>query len=609
MCGIAGIVARSQTEHPLSIVEAMIALIDHRGPDGRGTYVSGCLGLGHRRLSIIDLSEEGRQPMTSAAGDLTITFNGEIYNYIELRSELSRLGHHFRSNSDTEVILSAYLEWGEACVSRFNGMWAFAIHDVRAGTVFCSRDRFGVKPFYYLDTTSGFYFSSEIRQLLPWCRRVEANVELITDFLLTSLADHTDETFFHGVVKLPAGHNLTYRLSDHRYDIRRYYELRRDDSLRTLPTDDAIELYRSRLQDSVRLRLRADVPVGTCLSGGLDSSTVAVLAAPIYETASGKPFSAITAVSEQESNNEASYAQMVVEHSQLNWLQIRPSFCDFLDSLPAVVRAQEEPFGSTSLTMQYFVMKEARKYGIPVLLDGQGGDETLLGYPKYYGSYLVAALRDQGVAGFLGALKAAGANNSKMTLTNALFFLFGGLVAPARYLVYLARHQYLSKRPAYPRHLADFARASWDDFELQKLEITRTNLPVLLRYEDKNSMAHSIETRLPFLDYRVVETALSLPGNCKIKDGWSKWVLRKAMDGKMPNDITWRKNKFGFEAPENIWMKGHLPEMKAMLLRSPLILDLARKSEIEKKFERLNLRSQWRLYSIALWEKEFGVSA
>ena len=609
MCGIAGVVVRAQAAHPLAIVEAMIALIDHRGPDGRGTYVSGSLGLGHRRLSIIDLSEEGRQPMTSASGHLTITFNGEIYNYLELRSELCLLGHRFRSNSDTEVILAAYLEWGESCVSRFNGMWAFAIHDVRAGIVFCSRDRFGVKPFYYHDATSGFYFSSEIRQLLPWCNRVEANTELITDFLLTSLADHTDDTFFRRVAKLPAGHNLIYQLSDHRYEIRSYYELRRDDSLRKLSAVDAIQLYRSRLQDSVRLRLRADVPVGTCLSGGLDSSTVATLAAPIYENASGKPFSAITAVSEQESNNEALYAQKVVEHSQLRWLKVRPEFNDFLDSLPGVVRAQEEPFGSTSLTMQYFVMKEARKYGIPVLLDGQGGDETLLGYPKYYGSYLVAALRNRGVSGFIDALRAAGTNNSKMTLSNALFFLFGGLVAPARYLVYLARHQYLTKRPAYPSHLSDFARASWDDFDLQKLEITRTNLPVLLRYEDKNSMAHSIETRLPFLDYRVVETALSLPGNFKIREGWSKWVLRKAMDERMPNEITWRKNKFGFEAPENIWMQKHLPEMKASVLRSSLILDLAKKAVIEKRFELLNLRTQWRLYSIALWEKEFGVSA
>ena len=610
MCGIAGFVDRAQLSELIPVLDQMIGSIGHRGPDGSGVYARGPVGLAHRRLSIIDLSDDGRQPMSRvlAAGNITITYNGEIYNYLELKAELLGCGHVFNSGSDTEVILAAYLEWGEACVSRFNGMWAFAIHDERRDVLFCSRDRFGVKPFYYLDNSRGFFFGSEIRQLLPWCDQVHAHTELLTDFLLTSICDHTDETFFRGVLKLPAGHNLIYRISDHRYKISRYYKLVRDEALRSLPVDDAVELYRTRLLDSVRLRLRADVPVGTCLSGGLDSSSIATLAGPIYLGASSKPFSAITAVSEQESNNEAAYAQKVVDHSRLNWLRVRPQFQDFLDSLPSVVRAQEEPFGSTSLTMQFFVMKEARRNGIPVLLDGQGGDETLLGYPKYYGAYLATALRDGGFFNFLKSIRAAGTNNTKMSLSNALFFLVGGLVAPARYLVYLGRHRYLRGRPPYPQHLSDFARCSWDDFELQKLEITRTNLPVLLRYEDKNSMAHSIETRLPFLDYRVVETALSLPGACKIRNGWSKWVLRKAMDGRMPEEITWRKNKLGFEAPENLWMARHLPEMKSVVLSSPLLLDLARRSTLEKGFERINMRAQWRLYSMALWEREFGVT-
>jgi asparagine synthase (glutamine-hydrolysing) len=609
MCGIAGVIVQTNAVSPSVIIDSMLASIGHRGPDGRGTYNAGCLGLGHRRLSVIDLSDDGHQPMSTSENDLTITFNGEIYNYIELKKELGSLGHRFRSRSDTEVILAAYRQWGQACVSRFNGMWAFAIHDRGRNLLFCSRDRFGVKPFYYHNNAQGFFFGSEIRQLLPWCHAITANTELITDFLLTSICDHTDETFFTGIRKLAAGHNLTYQLSDHHYSESRYYELQRDSALQSLQPEAAAELYLERLTDSIKLRLRADVPVGTCLSGGLDSSSVASLASPMFHAVAGKPFTAITAVSEQQSNNEAVYASQVVEHSGLRWLKVCPSYQDFIDELPSVVRTQEEPFGSTSLIMQYAVMKQARQNGIPVLLDGQGGDETLLGYPKYYGSYLASAWREGGLKSFVDSLRAAGRNNSTMNLSKALYFLAGGLIAPARYLVYLAQHRYLADWPAYPQHLSDFARSSRDDFELQKLEITRTNLPVLLRYEDKNSMAHSIETRLPFLDYRLVETALSLPRNCKIRDGWTKWVLRKAMDGRMPAEITWRKNKFGFEAPENLWMSQHLPEMKEVVTRSPLILDLTKRSALERGFERLNLRAQWRLYSLALWERESGVSS
>lgn len=609
MCGIAGVVNNLTQVNVQSVVEQMISKIVHRGPDGHGVFTDGNLGLGHRRLAIIDLTEDGHQPMAYADGNLVITFNGEIYNYRELRSELSALGYQFRSHSDTEVILAAYQQWGQDCVSRFNGMWAFALYDKSAQLLFCSRDRFGIKPFYYVDNNNGFYFASEIRQLLPYLSRISAHRDLLGDFLLTSICEHTNETFFHGVLKLPAGHNLVYRLQEQRFSIHQYYELNRIDSFHRMSVDESVEAFRAQFEDAIQLRLRADVPVGTCLSGGLDSSSVASLAGPIYQAASGKAFSAITAVSEQESNNEANFAKEVVDHSGLNWLTVKPSYEDFLSSLDAVVHAQEEPFGSTSLTMQYFVMQAARKNGIPVLLDGQGGDETLLGYPKYYGSYLATTLRDQGFGSFVQAFRSAGANNAKMSLPNAMIFLVGGLVAPARYLVYLNRHRYLAARPAYPKHLSDFARTSWDDFELQKLEITRTNLPVLLRYEDKNSMAHSIETRLPFLDYRVVEMALSLPGNSKIRDGWSKWVLRQAMDKRMPHSITWRKNKFGFEAPEHIWMTKHRAEMKQTVLSSPMLTEMTKSSVLSASFDGLNMRTQWRLYSIALWEKAFEVSA
>jgi asparagine synthase (glutamine-hydrolysing) len=609
MCGIAGYVSRNNAPPTVEDMERMIAQITHRGPDGFGIFVDANLGLAHRRLSIIDLTHDAHQPMTYAEGQLAITYNGEIYNYLELKAELAKKGHCFRSQSDTEVILAAYAEWGSDCVTHFNGMWSFALFDKRRSLLFCSRDRFGVKPFYYLDNKNGFYFGSEIRQLLPFVERVTANKALIVDFLLTSASDHTNDTYFNGVKKLAAGSSLVYKLSHHQYQINTHYEIKRREDLQNLPLEEAMEVYRAGLQDAVSLRLRSDVPVGTCLSGGLDSSSIATLASPMYKAAANMPFQAITAVSEQESNNEAQFAQQVVSHAKLNWLPIKPSYQDFLDTLPQVVRAQEEPFGGPSLTMQYLVMREARRNGIPVLLDGQGGDETLLGYNKYYGSYLLSSLRRDGLRGFTHALRATSHNNSKMSAPSAMYFMLGGLLAPARYLVYLSRSRFLSEWPAFPQHLHDFARASYDDFELQKLEITRTNLPVLLRYEDKNSMAHSIETRLPFLDYRLLEIALSLPSKYKIYEGWSKWLLRKVMDKKMPDSITWRKNKFGFEAPEELWMKQHAKAMKETVLASDLLKSLAKSKVLEAGFESLDPRSRWRLYSIAMWEQEFAVVA
>jgi len=609
MCGISGLVNKRGGAIDAPMVRSMNAVIAHRGPDGEGEFFWRNLAFGHRRLSIIDLTECGRQPMSYAGGDLVLTFNGEIYNYLELREELQRKGHQFQSRCDTEVILAAYAEWGDACVERFNGMWAFALLDRPQQRIFCSRDRFGVKPFYFTESDGLFAFGSEIRQLLPFLRQVAAEREILLDFVLTSISDHTEKTFFKGIRKLAGGHNLIYDLTRDRFTIKRYYEIRRRAELESVGAEEAAEIYREALESAVKVRLRADVAVGTCLSGGLDSSSVASLAAENYRPGSGRAFSAITAVSEQESNNEAAYAKLVVEHGGMEWLQVKPSYEDFLGSLDAVVRAQEEPFGGPSLTMQYFVMKTARENGIPVLLDGQGGDETLLGYEKYYASYLATTWREHSAAASLKAWAQASRNNAKMSGLNAAKFVVAGLLSPLRYRFYRHRHRYLAAIPEAPSHLRDFSAASWDSFALQVLEITSTNLPVLLRYEDKNSMAHSIEARLPFLDYRAVETALSLPGSCKIRDGWSKWVLRRSMEGRLPDSILWRKNKFGFEAPEKIWLAKHAATMRERILASPLISEIADLKTLEASFESLDLRSRWRLYSIAMWEHCFAVAS
>jgi asparagine synthase (glutamine-hydrolysing) len=297
MCGIAGLILKNGASTGIADnISKMTHLIQHRGPDGEGIYCYRNLGLGHRRLAIIDVSPDGHQPMFYSNNQLVITYNGEIYNYIEIKQELENLGYTFFSQTDTEVILAAYAEWGQECVHRFNGMWAFAILDKLKNTVFCSRDRFGVKPFYYVNTPELFAFGSEIKQLLPFLKSVSANQPLLIDFLLTSISDHSDNTFFNDVAKLPASHNLVYSLDKNNLEIKPFYQLSFNQRYADMSQAEAIDTYMGLLESSIKLRLRADVPVGTCLSGGLDSSSVASIAAPLYQSAAGRSFNGITAV-------------------------------------------------------------------------------------------------------------------------------------------------------------------------------------------------------------------------------------------------------------------------------------------------------------------------
>lgn len=606
MCGIAGYINKVGKPIEESLIAHMTELIKHRGPDGYGYYFGENFAFGHRRLSILDLSDDGRQPMQYPKNGCVITYNGEIYNYIELRKELIAEGYLFHSQTDTEVILAAYDAWGSDCVQRFNGMWSFAIFDPRKSVLFCSRDRFGVKPFYYLDDASRFVFGSEIRQLLPH-REAKANVKVVLDFILTSFSDHSDETFYEGVRKLPPGHNLFYDLNDHTYRTERFYSINQHSEWYSKDALTSANDYVTLLNDAVRVRLRSDVPVGTCLSGGLDSSSVATLAAQQYTPLAGKPFIGITAIGETPRTDESAFARQVADAGGMTWVPFKPTYDEFVSTLPEVVAAQEEPYASPSINMQWFVMRTAKQQGITVLLDGQGGDETLLGYEKYYAAHIATVWRHQGMFSAARAVLDARRNNSKMGFLNTAKYLVGGLSAPARYRFYQYRHRYLKSAPALPIQLSDYAKACLDEFALQELEITRTNLPILLRYEDKNSMAHNIETRLPFLDYRALEAALSIPAEFKIKDGWTKWVLRKGMANKMPESVVWRKNKLGFEAPEDLWLAKHLPTMKETVLASPLLGRLCNTEALSKMFSALDLRTQWRLYSTALWEEKFGV--
>ncbi|WP_342740106.1 asparagine synthase (glutamine-hydrolyzing) [Bradyrhizobium sp. B117] len=601
MCGIFGLITRNGPVDADQI-DLLTDLVAHRGPDGRGVRINKNVGLGHRRLAIIDLSDDGAQPMRDRDLPVWITYNGEIYNYLELRAELQALGHVFHTASDTEVLLAAYIRWGEKCLDRFNGMWSFAIHDERDNTLFCARDRFGVKPFYYVNTATHFAFGSEIRQLLPLIERPVADDDLVSDFLVCGLTDHTNRTFFKGVEKLPPGHWMRVDVSTTRFELKRYYSL----APRSLETDevDQARLLRALLDDATRLRLRSDVRVGTCLSGGLDSSSVATLAAKRYS--SSERFFAITAISEQVTNNEEAYAAEIAAKSDLNWLRTRPSYEQFASTAEILLEVQEEPFAGPSIMMQYEVMKTARSNGVIVLLDGQGGDETLLGYHRYYAAWLLDHFRRGGVGGFFSAF--ADATEAGISPRRLLMYLFGASSARLRAAFYRWRYSFL-KKPDLPDSLRRFARQTRDAQEMQVLEINETNLPMLLRFEDKNSMRFGVETRLPFLDYRFVEFALNLPTRIKLNKGWAKWPLRAAMQDLLPASIAWRKDKIGFAAPDQLWLGRHSSAMYRKVVASTLLARYVDMDTVKRKFHQLDLGMRWRLYCVALWGERFRVEA
>lgn len=603
MCGICGIINTNQAPVEERVIQRMHEVASHRGPDGFGVFHGPAFAFGHRRLRILDLSENGKQPMSY--GHLTITFNGEIYNYIEIRQVLIQKGYSFRSQTDTEVILAAYAEWGKDCLQHFNGMWAFAIYDSHRNEIFFARDRFGVKPLHYAKTGGQFFFGSEIRQILEVCDRRKVNEHMLLQKLICHLENHTAETLFEGIHVLPAGHFMTYNLHTHETKISRYYTIRKHPEMESLDEVDAMRVFEERLINSVNLRLRSDVLVGTCLSGGLDSSVISAVASGRYQPDSGNRFAAINARSIQKSRDESGYAQQVATHLGLDIHFVEPSYEDFSSHIDSVVRTQEEPFGSPSMFMGYFVFKKAQELGCTVMLNGQGGDEVLLGYERYF----VPLVRQ---AHGLAKLESIWNyyRNSRLSLPQTLLFLlyFGSFDVRKRKLLSgtVVRNNFVSH--ADFDSIRTYAKSSSDIFALQNFEIAAIQLPKLLRYEDRNSMAHSIETRLPFLDFNVVEAGLSLHHRHKVHGGWSKYVLRRIAESYLPSEVAWRKNKFGFEAPEDIWLPQHEQTMIAGIRQSALLEKYCDMPALLRKFPGMGNWEKWMYYNVAVWERVFNVS-
>jgi asparagine synthase (glutamine-hydrolysing) len=603
MCGISGIVNKTGVPVERNEIKEINDVIYHRGPDAEGFYFHSCFAFGHRRLSVIDISSAGHQPM-EYLNKYWITYNGEVYNYIEIRDELIRLGYTFRTATDTEVILAAYDKWGVECFVRFNGMWAMAIFDKSSNIIVFSRDRFGIKPLYYKDLEASFIFGSEIKQLINCSTENKINEDVLLEYMLTRIDNHTEATYFKNINSLPPSHYMIYSLADHSYLKTKYYELKTIPGIDCINETQLIESFKDTFKSAVKLRLRSDVKVGTCLSGGLDSSAISNLAAGMYNVESDARFTAINVKSTDKVNDESQFASIVAKSSNIELHTVMPTYEDFINSIDEVIYTQEEPFGSPSMFMGWHVFQKARALDCKVMLNGQGGDEILLGYERYFPS-TISLLNP---FNFFYSIYNQSANSRQSFFTLFAFYFYFKI--PFLRALKNKRRSLVKKdfkRNKYFDFIKMSARSYKSPSQLQILEITTLQLPHLLRYEDRNSMRHSIETRLPFLDYRLVELAISLPLIMKINKGWTKYILRRSIDGDLPEEIVWRKNKFGFESPEN-WITEYSPRMLIEIQSSKLLKHFCDMRKLEKKYHNLSDWDKWMYFNIARWEKVFNVT-
>jgi asparagine synthase (glutamine-hydrolysing) len=568
MCGIAGICRTDGQAAEQELLARMAALIQHRGPDDEGFYCRGETGFAFRRLAILDLSPAGHQPMCNEDGTCWLVFNGEVYNYHELAAELTSLGHTFRSHTDSETVLHAYEQWGIGCLARFSGMYAFALWDERRQMLFAARDRFGIKPFYYHLNAERLLFGSEIKAL--WADPStpnRANDRRLHDYLVYGYLDHTDETCFDEIKQLPPAHFLTF--SGGRLSVQRYWDLHPAEGMDGLSDEAACERFRDLFLDAVRQHLQSDVPLGSCLSGGLDSSAIVgavhhLLQADtpgVSRAVIGDRQRTFTAGFDDPRYDERQYAAQVSARTGAAGFFVSPDPTRLFDMLPDLLWHQEEPVGSTSIIAQWYVMQLARQNGITVMLDGQGGDEVLGGYPAFFAGLWGGLLRRGNLPGLAHELRAYQAHHGQppaMLLASAV-----NLAAPAGLRAAVKRQarrrhpDWLGPALTEPGYQWLEPRAPYDDPLRQRLYeyTTSIHLPALLHYEDRNSMAFSIEARVPFLDHRLAELTFALPDRFKLRDGETKWLLRRGLADLLPPAVAARQDKMGFVTPESEWLR------------------------------------------------------
>lgn len=557
MCGIAGFVyGAGLPEVARSAVRRMIGLQRHRGPDGEGFFDDHGVSLGHCRLAILDLTDAGHQPMSDETGRYWITYNGEIYNYRELAEELRSGGYRFIGSSDTEVLLAAFHKWGTKCLDRLRGMFAFAIWDRVTHELFAARDRLGIKPFHYWKKGPlQFAFASEIKALLEFLPGRYPNRKLAGEFLAWNLLDHhVAETMIADIHRLPAAHALLWR-SGEPLRIWRYWEVIVCDEIEVSRDRERLLIseFRQQFEEVISLHLRSDVPVGTCLSGGLDSSAIACVSyAELQQRGEWRADSQHTfsACFEDPTLDERPYMQTVVSHIRSQPHYVFPTGQDLCEDMAQLLWHQEEPIGGTGVYAQYCVARLAHQSGIKVLLDGQGADEQLAGYRKFILVYL-RQLQNAGRYFKVGQEALAFVCRPDVLRTRRLVDARRYLFNSFSELSELWPGQPLPERP-------DSLRIGSSVGKRIAADMMHFSLPPLLRFEDRNMMAFGIEARVPFVDHVFVEWMAKLPVSLRLSDGWSKRVLREGLRGILPEKIRTRRSKLGFSTPEPAWMAGPL---------------------------------------------------
>lgn len=557
MCGIAGIfnMGDDAPAPDRSLVEAMNHVQRHRGPDDEGIYADDHCVLGHRRLAIIDLSSDGHQPFAAEDGRYQMVYNGEVYNYIELREELEKCGHVFRTKTDTEVLLCAWLEYGPRCLDKLNGMFAFAIYDRQEQALFLARDRVGIKPLYYLVADNAIYFASEIKalRLVPGVS-FTPNQQSLFDFLVFNRTDVHDESFVEEIKRIPKGH---YAVIDcNGASLSRWWNpealLQRDNTGETRET--ACERIEELLISSVKLRMRSDVPVGSCLSGGLDSSILTGILFQHYPEI-GDKYATFTASFPDHPIDETSYVDSLNERYPFTNTRTFPKGDAALEALEKFVYTNDEPTTNPSFYSQYEVMRLAKANGVTVLLDGQGGDETFAGYQYFHGFYMYGLLRQWRLPSFARELSRVVARSQHKSAYQTLAFqLLPGSQkkrALRRTLPYI-RRDFFDEYIESSRIYNGFFDAP--DLNTSLVRHFQYKLEHLLRMEDRNSMAFSLESRVPYLDYRLTEYTLGLPADWLIKAGETKHLQKQALGKYTVDSILDRTDKIGFGTPSDQWM-------------------------------------------------------
>jgi asparagine synthase (glutamine-hydrolysing) len=564
MCGIFGAITtgRKFEADAFERFTRLTDLVHYRGPNDSGYIAINMesgparaaeafdIFLGSRRLSILDLSPAGHQPMHDGNGRW-ILFNGEIFNYLELRGELQALGHRFATTCDTEVILHVYSEYGEDGFEKLNGMWAFALVDIPRRCIVMSRDRFSIKPMYLSCAAECIYFASEIKQLLPLVSTVQLNSEVMCTFLAQGLLDHSSETFFRGINQVPPKTNVIVDFDKREVRHKPYWEYA---SAPNCKAGEASEYFRELLIDSVRIRLRSDVKAGLLLSGGLDSSTLAVIAQPL----AGHSFETFSVVSDERCT-EGEFITDLISETAINNRQLVLQPFHIFETLDDVIHYHDEPFAGFSVVAHYKLLQLVKQQSdVVVLLSGQGGDETLLGYLKFLVFYLRDLIHQHKYVSAAQELL-----SSILQRTCVKQFTIG---EARRYLPFLNRYEDVITRRYNFVPIGAWRSVS----ERQKLDIDKYSVPALAHYEDRTSMANSLELRYPYLDHRIVDFAVNLPTELKIHNGWTKYILRQSFP-ELPRRIRWRRDKQPFTTPEVHWLKHEF---------SGTILSMFRKSRL-----------------------------